>query len=320
MPQLGCPIVAHVQADAVGELPDGVDAARYRVADGARRALSGLTLRAREDRGGLLHGLDVDLPLRHRGPLVATVHDLSVFDVPWAHPGLRVRGERLLVSGALRRADEVVAVSAFTAARVAERFGRRCAVTPLAAAPGLVPATPDEVAQMRRRYDLPPDSVLCVGTIEPRKRIGLLAEACDRAGLTLVLAGRVAAGEQIPDRARHLGYVESDDLPALYAAADAVAYASCYEGFGLPPVEAMACGAAVVSTRVGALPDLVGQGARLVPPDDVGALSAALRTTVRDADANAALRRAGPHDVAGLSWDRTARTTAEVYRGLGVPC
>ena len=119
---------------------------------------------------------------------------------------------------------------------------------------------------------------------------------------------------------RHLGYVADEELPALYAAAGAVAYASCYEGFGLPPVEAMACGAAVVATRVGALPDVVGDGARLVPVDDEAALAAGLREVVRDRDANRFLRSAGQHAMKQLSWAATAAQTLDVYRRLGVPC
>ncbi len=310
-------MVAHVQADAVGELPPGVEAVAHRVSRGVRRALTGLTLRTS---GGLLHGLDVDLPLVHRGPTVTTVHDLSVFDVPWAHPGHRARAERLLVRRAIRRADEIVAVSAFTAERVADRFGRSCRVIPLAPRAGVTQVTQGAVEEVRRRFDLPPRSVLCVGTIEPRKRVGLLAEACAEAGLSLVLAGTVAAGERVPSGVRHLGYVTTADLPALYTAADAVAYASCYEGFGLPPIEAMACGAAVVATRVGGLPEIVGRGALLVDPDDLDGLTAALRTAVLDRAANASLRSAGPDDVSRLGWHHTAAATAALYRRLGVPC
>ena len=315
--QTAARLVAHVQRDAVGELPAGVEPAPHPVSDGARRAAAGLLLRTD---GELVHGLDVDLPLRYRGPRVITVHDLSVFDVAWAHDAWRGRGERALVSRAIRRADEIVAVSGFTAERIQGRFGRSSTVTHLAPRAGLAPATGEAVEWARRQYGLSSHTVLCVGTIEPRKRVTVLAEACEAAGLPLALAGALGAGERLPARARHLGYVESEHLPALYGAAGAVAYASCYEGFGLPPVEAMACGGAVVATRVGALPEVVGEGALLVRPDDVLALADALRRAVLDRDTNAALREAGPRVASGLSWARTASATLDVYRGLGVPC
>ncbi|GAA5141885.1 hypothetical protein GCM10023340_04390 [Nocardioides marinquilinus] len=306
-----------MQHDAAGELPDGVEHVAYPVVSGVRRAAAGLRLRAVP--GGLVHGLDVDLPLHHDAPRVATIHDLSVFDVPWAHGRLRARAERQLIGLALRRADVVLAVSAFTADRVWARFGRDSVVTPLAPGRAMRPAAADDVERVRREHGLDERTVVCVGTVEPRKRVDLLAAACEQAGLPLALAGKVD-GDAVPAGARHLGYVPGDDLPALYAAAGAVAYASCYEGFGLPPVEAMACGGAVVATRVGGLPEAVGDGAVLVAPDDVDALAGALRDVVLDREANAALREAGVAAAAALSWTDTARTTLDAYRSLGVRC
>ncbi len=308
---------AHVQRDAVSELPAAVRPVTHPVSAGARRAVTGLLLRHPE---GLLHGLDVDLPLRSAGPTVTTVHDLSVFDVPWAHPVARARGERLLVRQSIRRADAVIAVSRFTAERVGELFGRECTVTSLAPAPVMQPPGPTAVEQVRKRFDVPLRCVVSVGTIEPRKNVAMLARACARVEVPLLLAGKLAHGESVPWNARHLGYVPVADLPALYAAASAVAYPSSYEGFGLPPVEAMACGAAVVASAVGGLPDVVGEGAVLVRPDDEDDLAAALARVVENGDRNLQLRTAAVAAAGRLSWSRTAHLTLDVYRRLGVRC
>ncbi|MCW2816292.1 MAG: hypothetical protein JWN84_3747 [Nocardioides sp.] len=310
-------MVAHVQSDAVGELPRGVRAVSHPVLAGVRRAAEGMSMKPGP---GLVHGLDVDLPLRHDGPFVTTVHDLSVFDVPWAHGSIRARGERALVARSIKRADAVISVSHFTAERVATLFGRSSTVTPLAAGPDMLPPTPEDVERVRARYRVPARSVLYLGTIEPRKRVPMLAAACERAGVDLLVGGAVAPGQRVPDTARHLGYVPQEDLPALYAAVDVVSYASAYEGFGLPPLEAMACGAAVVATRVGALPDIVGAGAHLVRPDDEDLLTDALRLAVWDHDYNSALRDAAVRSASRLRWSDTAAETLEVYRGLDVPC
>lgn len=316
-------LVAHVQAKATGELPSGVRPVVHPNAAGVRRALEGLRPMGP---AALLHGLDVDLPLRvpraiRRSadlPRVVTVHDLSVFDVPWTHDGLRTRGEQLLVRRGIEQADAIIAVSRFTAGRIAERFGRDAHVVPLAPRTGLVPPDVAAVDAVRVRHGLPVRHVLHVGTLEPRKNIAGLAAACRAVGAPLVLAGGVRAGCAVPEGAQHLGYVDDAELPGLYAAATVVAYPSHYEGFGLPPVEAMAAGAAVVATAVGALPDVAAEGAVLVPAGDGDALVAAIGSLWRDEDRRLALAAAAVRTANRLSWSETARRTIEVYRTLGL--
>lgn len=308
-------LAAAVGSEAAELVPAGVEPLVQADSHGLRRALRGLAGFGPAD---LLHGLDVDLPLRPRAPTVSTVHDLAVFDVPEWFPRHRALGERLLVAGSLRRADAVLAVSAFTAERVHDRTKRVATVVHSAPASGMAPPPPGEVERVRDTYRLPSRFCLHVGNIEPRKDLATLAEACRAAGLPLLLTGHPLWGHEAPAGAATLGHVPDTDLPALYGAATVVGYASRYEGFGLPPVEAAACGAAVVSTPVPAVTEVLGDGAAQFRAGDVEGLSKTLRDLAADPARRAELAARGTARVAGLSWDRTAASTASVYRRLGV--
>ncbi len=308
-------LVAAVRPDGRPELPAGVTALVAGESRGVARAMTGALGFGPAQ---LFHGLDVDLPLRRSAPTVSTVHDLAIFDAPWAFPRARVAGERVLVRHALRRADVIVSVSAFTAERVGALVGRSSLVVHSAPGPGMTPPADEEVERARSLYGLPPRFVLHVGNIEPRKDIATLADACRRVGVPLVLTGHSLWGHRAPERVQEIGHVPTSDLPALYGAATVVGYASRYEGFGLPPVEAMACGAAVVSTRVPSVVEVVGDGAATFRPGDVEGLTGTLRDLLGDEARRAELARRGAERVRTLSWPGTARGTAEAYRSLGL--
>lgn len=312
---LDCTLIAAVQDDAVVELPSEITPLVRGRADGVRRAMAAMRDLGRAD---LVHGLDVDLPGRRRSPMVATIHDMAVFDVPWAFPRVRVFGEQRLTAASIRRADAIIVMSNFTAERIRDRFGREATVIPLAPRTDVVP--PDEVAvrEVRASYGLPERFVLHVGNIEPRKDVASLAAACRQAGVPLVLAGARVGSAAVPADATAIGYVPTGQLAGLYGAATLVCYPSRYEGFGLPPVEAMACGAPVVATRIPALVEVLGNGAALVPPGDVVALARVLRSLFDDEERRQALGAAGRRRVGPLSWKTTATATAEVYRSLGL--
>jgi glycosyltransferase involved in cell wall biosynthesis len=309
-------LAAAVRPVGLAELPAGVEPLVRRDSGGVRRALTGAIGFGPAD---LTHGLDVDLPLRRPGPTVSTVHDLTIFDTPWAFPRHRVTGERLLLRHALRRADAIVAVSSFTAERIHSLLGLDAVVVHSAPGPNMRPPSTEDVARVRSQYRLPDRFVLHVGNIEPRKDIATLAEACRAAGIPLLLTGHSLWGHRPPSDAVEIGHVPLTDLPALYGAATLVGYASTYEGFGLPPVEAMACGAAVISTPVPAVVEIVGDGAETFRPGDVEGLTDTVRELLGDDERRSALARRGRERVPTLSWDRTARATADVYRTLGLP-
>lgn len=306
---------ATVQIDAVGEIPSALRPVTRPVVSGARRAAWAMVPVAGSD---LYHSLDVDLPVRQPGLTVSTFHDMSVFDVPWAFSRYRAAGERRLLSTALRKADVVIAVSDFTAERILALSGRTAVVTPLAPAPWAKVPTDADVTEVRQRLQLPERFVLQVGTIEPRKDVALVAQACSALSIPFLLAGAGSLGPDTPSTARGLGYVATEDLPALYCAATAVAYSSHYEGFGLPPLEAMACGAAVVASSVGGLAGVVDGAAVLVDKHDLSSWSTALRSVVEDEARNAELRQTAPGVAARSTWARTAELTVDAYRTAGL--
>ncbi len=308
-------LVAAVHPAGVAELASGITPLVRGEAHGVKRALISARGFGPAD---LMHGLDVDLPLRRPGLMVATVHDMAIFDTPWAFPKHRIIGERVLLRHALRRADAIVAVSSFTAERVRALTGRAAVVVHSAPSPEMVPPSADEVARVRSGYALPDRFVLHVGNIEPRKDIATLAEACRLSSIPLVLTGHSLWGHQPPAETVEIGHVPLSDLPALYGAATLVGYASRYEGFGLPPVEAMACGAPVISTPVPAIAEVVGDGAETFQPGDVEGLSETLRQLLEDDSRRTQLAKKGAERVKTLSWTRTARATAAVYRSLGL--
>ena len=305
---------AVVQQDAVGDLPAGVRALSRPVSSGAVRAVLGALPTWSCD---VFHALDVDLPLATSAVTVATVHDLSVFDMPSASSRFRAAGEQRLVRHALRKADLLIAVSEFTAERIAAISGREATVVELAPASWARPPADDAVDAVRAKYGLPERFVLQVGTVEPRKDVALVADAARELDVPCVLAGAGSTGPAAPASAVGLGYGDVEDLPGLYRAATVTAYASKYEGFGLPPVEAMACGAAVVASAVGALPQVVGDGAVLVDSPRVDDWVAALRPLLHDREARDALRANAVTAAATMTWHRTAERTVAAYRDAG---
>jgi glycosyltransferase involved in cell wall biosynthesis len=305
-------LVAMVQHDAGGSLPPSVERLSLPPMHGIRRAAHGLAPRRGFD---LVHGLNVALPLAPGTPKVVTVHDLVQFDLPEVLAPSKAAAMRFLMRAAVRRADAIIAVSSFTAERIKEIL--HIEATPIVEAPGpeFTPPAEERVESVRKRHDLPVRFVLHVGTVGARKDVTTLSDACRQAHVPLILAG----DGRFPDEAHvlRLGWVPDADLAALYGAATVVAYPSRYEGFGLPPLEAMACGAPVIASDIPPLRETLTGAAELVPVRDAETLAAKIVAVVNDADRRAEMRRAGIERAASFSWDRTAEQTLAVYRSLG---
>jgi glycosyltransferase involved in cell wall biosynthesis len=275
------------------------------------------------------------IPLPCDLPVVVTVHDLSVFLHPEWHPVERVAYYERHFHRGLSGYAHVLAVSEFTRREVLRHFGlppEQVSRTYNGVRPGLAPLPPSEVQAARRRLGLPEHYLLYVGTIEPRKNVLTLLRAyCDLpAGLRrrypLVLAGgwgwgvaEVAAfleGEGRHKGVIHLGYVADTDLAALYNGARALAYPSLYEGFGLPPVEMLACGGAVLASTAGAVAETAGSKAHLIEPLDVAGWRDALACVCTEDGWWQQLRHGAREAVRSFTWERCAADTLRVYRAV----
>jgi glycosyltransferase involved in cell wall biosynthesis len=282
----------------------------------------------------VVHFTNQVMPLASPVPTVVTIHDMSLRLFPGYHPWKRVLLNRPLITQAARRAAAVIAVSS-SARRDIIRFcdipPERVHVVHEAAAPAFAPVTDRaRLETVRRRYALPDRFLLYVGTIEPRKNLPRLIEAYGRrhrAGdlpWPLVCVGRYgwrardveARVEQLglTGQVRFVGYVPFEDLPAIYSLADLFVFPSLHEGFGLPVVEAMACGAPAVVGDNSSLAEIASGAAETVDVTDVAAIGDALVALMASRERREELARRGLGRARQFSWRRAARETLDVYR------
>jgi len=270
------------------------------------------------------------LPLRSV-PTVLTVHDLIFRHLPMHHKRLNRWYLNVTMPLYCQRATHVIAVSECTRRDLIAAYDlpeEKVTVVHEAAAPRFRLQPPEAVAAVRSRYGLPDRYLLFVGTIEPRKNLACLLsvfEAMRAAGLSdgLVIVGRrgwlyddfFARLEQSPVRDAVLfpGYVPDEDLPAVYSGAQGLVFPSVYEGFGLPVLEAMACGTPVVASNGSSLPEIGGDAALYSDPLDVEGMAETVRRLLCDAELRGHLRTRGLERAAEFSWGRAAARTRAVY-------
>ena len=269
-------------------------------------------------------------------PVVTTIHDLSFEHIPETFKRRSRVQLRLTVRATARRAAHVIAPSEYTRRDLVETYGldpARVTAIPLAVAPHFRPVEDaGELERVRKRYGIGGEYVLAVGSIQPRKNLARLVRAYSalrrergRSNLPqLVLVGKQAwlygdtlraiEEEGLGESVLLTGYVSESDLPALYTGALLFAYPSFYEGFGLPPLEAMSCGAPFLTGNLTSLPEVVGDAGLTVDPFDTGALAASLARLIDDDALRADLRERGLTRARRFDWRETARMTLQVYR------
>ena len=288
---------------------------------------------AASQRLDLLHSLHYTLPLAYAGRRVVTLHDMTFFLFPRLHTLPKRYFFRFFIRASARLADALVADSHSTrqdAIRLAGVPPHKIFTAQLGVTPAFHPldASHPRLAAVRQKYSLPEHFVLYVGLIEPRKNIPTLLQAFAQVApqfpdRRLVLVGRRGwmvetldqqiASLGLADKVLFPGYVERADLPMVYNSAECFVYPSFYEGFGLPVLEALACGLPVITSDVSSMPEIVGPAGLLLPPSDSQALAAALQRLLSDPAERQRLASQGPARAAQFTWQHTAEQTRLAY-------
>ena len=314
-----------------GELMAGWSVRVVRARFARMWTLSALPRAARADALDVLH-VQYNAPRLRKPAVVTTVHDITFR----LYPDWFTLKDRLVLGwglrATLRTAAGTLAVSECTRRDLEQVYGlapERITVTPNALANGFAPPTKEATEETLARLGVQRPYALFVGVLQPRKNIERMVRATIAAreehglDLRLVVAGKVGwkaesaletvLAAEVAGTAQYLGYVDDEDLPALYAGAEMLLFPTLYEGFGIPVLEAFACGTPVITSNVSALPEVAGDAALLVDPRDEAAIASAIANLTRDEDLRTRLIARGHERVERFSWTRTARLTLEAY-------
>jgi glycosyltransferase involved in cell wall biosynthesis len=331
----GCDFVAYVSSDgAEASIPRNITVRRVAANPYVRLGWD-LARKLRQDRPDLLH-VQYTGPLACPTPVVVSVHDVSFLEHPEYFPRSRAFQLRTTVRRTVRGAAKILTVSEFSRRSILKVYGDldedKVVVASNAAAPEFRPLSRDAAsAHVREKLKMPEPFVLSVGDLQPRKnQIGLirafakLVRAYPQLKHHLVLAGKetwfaghvhqAARESGVADRIRFIGFVSDRDLLQLYNACDLFAFPSFYEGFGLPPLEAMACGRAVVCSNTSAMPEVVDGAAILFDPYAVDEIVRAMADLLLDSELRARMERLGLQRAAHFSWQKSAQRTLDVFR------
>ncbi|MFQ6001615.1 MAG: glycosyltransferase family 4 protein [Anaerolineae bacterium] len=280
-------------------------------------------------------------PLFPSRPTVVTIHDLIPLILPAYKGSILVRFYTRLVSLAAKRAQAIITDSHSSKRDIINLLkipGERVHVIPLAADERFKPGVKTELDRVRRKYNLPQEFILYLGGFDQRKNMNILFKGFkgvkERLGdrCPLVIAGtlpskdtsffphprRLAEEAGVSDAVRFIGWVPEEKKPALYGLATLFLYPSLYEGFGLPPLEAMACGTPVIASNAASLPEVVGDGGVLVDPREPEAWAEAMVALLTNPQKREEFSAKAVEQARKFSWQRTARETLEVYKQVAV--
>ena len=299
----------------------------------------------RRDRPDLLHAMAFVTPLMSQQPAVVTVYDLSFALFPQYFRGLNQTYLRTFTRWSVRRARRVIAISEHTRRDVNRLYGvpfDRIDVARPGVDADFRPVPRDKAEAFRRKHALPDRFFLYLGTLEPRKNLSRLVDAFAQLSRLPGSSARPSGDAQhtsqpylvfvggkgwlydelfekvkalgLEECVRFAGFAPGEDLPLWYSTATAFIYPSTYEGFGMPPLEAMACGTPAITSNTSSLPEAVGDAALTIGPEDVTGLAQAMRRVWDDEALRGELSRRGIERARHFNWEATARATVESYR------